>query len=33
MYVNCKIGVGSLGILKSVDNLIYISDTNMEGEY
>jgi hypothetical protein len=29
-YMNCNAGVGSLRIVKSVDRLIYISDTNME---
>jgi len=29
-YVNSEIGFGSLKIVKCVDRLIYISDTNME---
>jgi len=30
MYENSEIGFGSLRIVKSVDHLIYISDTDME---
>ena len=30
MYVNSEIGFGSLRIVKGMDRLIYISDTDME---
>jgi len=32
MYVNSKTGFGSLWIVKGVDHLIYISETDMEEE-
>jgi len=32
-YVNSEIDFGSLRIVKGVDRLIYISDTDMEEEY
>jgi len=32
-YVNSKTGFGSLRIVKGVDRLIYISDTDMEEGY